>query len=341
MTMTEQKELLERYLAAVGRYLPGESRNDTLAELRANLLAQMEDKAEALGRALTEEEEAEILRGHGHPSMVAARYRPRRQLIGPEIFPFYWLTMRRVLPFVVVIFVVSRALGMIYGPLQSHMIVPSILDLYRALFYFFGWLTLLFAAVEFFHVRYPEKVTLYADWDPRKLAKVESQEKSDLPRHPVADLIFSVLFTVWLLAFPHYPYLFFGRGASYLHEFLLSPAPVLYTFYWAAVALNCMQLVFKVIALFPSARRWRRAMKMVEKVGGLALLAILLRAHEYVIFTGHAIGPERMRIATMLNLPIHQALELVALIMVLKLLWDVKEMVMDVRHPAVVTASDR
>jgi hypothetical protein len=59
-------DLLERYLQAVEQYLPAKGKEDTLAELRANLLAQMEDKAEMLGRPLTEEEEAEVLRGHGY-----------------------------------------------------------------------------------------------------------------------------------------------------------------------------------------------------------------------------------------------------------------------------------
>jgi hypothetical protein len=337
MIMTEQTYLLERYLAAVGRYLPGESKNDTLAELRANLLAQMEDKAEALGRALTEEEEAEILRGHGHPSMVAAHYRPRRQLIGPEIFPFYWLTIRRVLPFVVVVFVVSRALGMIYGPPLSHMIVPSIFDLYRTLFYFFGWLTLMFAAVEFFHVRYPEMVTLYAKWDPRKLAKVEPEETRDLPKHPLADLIFHAFFMAWLLAFPRFPYFFFGPGIWYLHKFSLGPASVLYTFYWALVAFNLMQLLFKAMVIFRSARCWRQPLKIVEKIGGLALLVILLRAHEYVILAQPVSDTARVQLAS-LNQGIHSVLQLVLLVGVLQLIWAVKGLVVDRRHHAVAVA---
>src|SRR5580704_11688973 len=123
-------DLLERYLQAVGQYLPAKGKDDTLAELRANLLAQIEDKAEMLGRSLTEEEEAEVLRGHGYPSAVAERYLPRRQLIGPEIFPYYWLTMRRTLPLVIVITVISRAVESIYGPPQTGIVAASILTLF-------------------------------------------------------------------------------------------------------------------------------------------------------------------------------------------------------------------
>jgi hypothetical protein len=45
-------ELLDRYLQAVGPYLPAETKDDTLAELRANLLAEMDARDEKLGRPL-------------------------------------------------------------------------------------------------------------------------------------------------------------------------------------------------------------------------------------------------------------------------------------------------
>jgi hypothetical protein len=324
-------DLLERYLQAVGQYLPAKGKEDTLAELRANLLAQMEDRAEMLGRSLTEEEEAEVLRGHGHPSVVAERYRPRRQLIGPTIFPYYWLTMRRALPFVVVITVISRAVELIYGPPQTQIVAISILKLISVLFYFFGWMTLFFAAVEFFQTRYPTKVTLHANWDPRKLAKVEPKEKSDLPKHPVADLIFSAVFTAWLLAFPRYPYLLFGPAAWYLSSISLDLAPVWHRFYWAVVALNCLQLVFKAIALFRQVQPWRKPMKIVEQIFGLSLLFLLLQVREYIVYINPVTDPSRLRFADTLNLGIHRGLEVAVVIASIKLLWDIGQMILESR----------
>ena len=46
-------ELLERYLEAVKKHLPWERQDDIIAELRANLEAQLEEKEGALGRPLT------------------------------------------------------------------------------------------------------------------------------------------------------------------------------------------------------------------------------------------------------------------------------------------------
>jgi hypothetical protein len=324
-------DLLERYLQAVGKYLPAKGKEDMLAELRANLLAQMEDRQEELGRTLTEDEEVEILRRHGAPSIVAERYRPRRQLIGPEIFPYYWLTICRALPFVVAVTVISRAVEVVYGPPQTHIVVNSISRLFSVLFFFFGWMTLAFAAIEFFHIRYPKTVTLYTGWDPRKLAKVEPKAKSDLPKHPVADLLFNAFFTVWLLAFPRYPYLLFGPGAWYLSSISLDLAPVWHRFYWAVIAFNCLQLAFKSIALFRQMQPWRKPMKIVEQIFGFSILVLLLRVRDYFVYVTPVTDPSRLRFAESLNSIIHQSLELVAVIAGAKLLWDIGQMIIGLR----------
>ncbi len=324
-------DLLERYLQAVGKYLPAKGKADTLAELRANLLAQMEDRQEELGRKLTEEEEANILRGHGSPAIVAERYRPRRQLIGPDVFPYYWLTLSRTLPFVIAVVVLSRAVELIYGPPQTHIIVNSIARLFSISFYFFGWMTLAFAAIDYFHIRYPQKLTLDKDWDPRKLAKLEHKEKNDLPKHPVVDLIFSAAFTAWLLAFPRYPYLLFGPGAWYLSSISLDLAPVWHRFYWAVVALNCLQMVFKTIALVRQTQPWRKPMKIVEQILGLSILVLLLQAREYIVYTTPVTDPSQLHLAETLNFVIHRSLELVAVIATLKLLWDIGQMIVGLR----------
>lgn len=318
-------ELLERYLQAVGRYLPAKGREDTLAELRANLLAEMEEREEQAGRPLSEDEVAEVLRRHGHPSVVAARYQPGRSLIGPEVFPYYWFTICRALPWVIAAVVVSRAVELIYLPPQPHVIATSIGRLFSTLFSYFSLMTLCFALVDLIRQHYPQKVCLYANWDPRKLAKVEPKEKSGLPKNPIADLIFSALFTVWLLAVPRHPFLLFGPGAWYIQSLSLSLAPVWHRFYWAVVALNCLQLVFKAIALSSAAQPWRRWMKIVEQVFGIAILLTLLRVREYIVFVKPVADPERLRWAAIANV-IHSSLELVAVIAILKLLWDLWQM---------------
>lgn len=326
MTMTD---LLERYLQAVGRHLSARSKNDTLQELRANLLAEMDDKAEVLGRPLTEEEEAEVLRGHGHPSIVAARYQPQRSLIGPEIFPFYWYTMGKALPWVIVLVVLSRVIEAIYGPPQDHLVVKGFGALFSVLFYFFSWMTLTFAGIDFGRRFCPKKVTLHSDWDPRNLPKIEPESKRNLRKNPVAELILRTLGLLWLLALPGHPYLFLGPGAWYVKQLPFGLAPVVHTFYWAVVWLNCLQLVLMSFALLRAARPWRRWMKFVEEGVGLLPLVILLRASDYVVFVRPATDAGQLQLVAALNLCIHRGLQVVATIVALKLLWSVWEMVRD------------
>ena len=174
-------------------------------------------------------------------------------------------------------------------------------------------------------------MTLYADWRG-KLAKIEPKEKGDLlSKHPVADLIVGGLFTAWLLLFPRYPYLLFGPGVWYLSSISLDLAPVWHRFYWAVVALNCIQLVFKAIALFRQAQPWRKPMKIVERLFGISLLIMLLQVQEYIVFARPVTDPERLRFAATLNLGIHRGLELAAVIVGIKLLWDVGQMILESR----------
>src|SRR5574340_745500 len=90
-------ELLDRYLQSVRTYLPKSQQDDILKELSENLRAQIEDQESGLGRALTEDELADLLKKHGHPLFVATRYRQSRHLIGPTLFPFYWFAVKIIL----------------------------------------------------------------------------------------------------------------------------------------------------------------------------------------------------------------------------------------------------
>jgi hypothetical protein len=65
--------LLQEYLNAVRTYLPhGADQQDILTELSAHLQIKLDEREEALGRSLTEDEEAAVLRASGHPHKVAA-----------------------------------------------------------------------------------------------------------------------------------------------------------------------------------------------------------------------------------------------------------------------------
>src|SRR5580765_2799234 len=89
-------DLLDRYLQAVGFWLPASQQQDIIAELSEDLHSQIEEKETELGRSLNETEIEDILKRRGRPLLVANRYLPQRSLIGPVLFPIYWFVLKLV-----------------------------------------------------------------------------------------------------------------------------------------------------------------------------------------------------------------------------------------------------
>jgi hypothetical protein len=69
------QELLDRYVYSVRTLLPSDQMDDIAAEIRSNLESLVEDRSTQLGRALSPDELSAILKQHGHPMVVAGRYR--------------------------------------------------------------------------------------------------------------------------------------------------------------------------------------------------------------------------------------------------------------------------
>ena len=103
-------ELLDRYLQAVKKHLPWQRQDDIIAELRANLEAQLEDKETELGRPLTKQEAEEWLKQLGSPIQVAARYQRQQYLIGPTLFPTYWYVLKLAFFWLTTVYVVARVI---------------------------------------------------------------------------------------------------------------------------------------------------------------------------------------------------------------------------------------
>jgi hypothetical protein len=78
-------DLIDRYLAAVRRQLPPEQQQDIVQELGDSLRSEAEEHQAHTGRALTEDEQAALLKKRGHPWLLASRYLSQQYLIGPGL----------------------------------------------------------------------------------------------------------------------------------------------------------------------------------------------------------------------------------------------------------------
>ncbi len=74
-------EVIEAYVTEVALQLPRKQRNDVAYELRALLHEELQGRSEAAGRVADAAMTTEFLNAFGHPSEVAARYRPTLTII--------------------------------------------------------------------------------------------------------------------------------------------------------------------------------------------------------------------------------------------------------------------
>ncbi len=196
-------ELLARYLTAVKFWLPKKQREDIAAELAVNLQAEIDDRADELGRPLTEEELAALLKAHGSPLVVASRFQHEqrtvtfgRQLIGPVVFPFYWLALKVTL---VLLLIPATVPALVwserFNPVRELMhIFYRVLHLALPTLFF---VTLGFIVLDDCLRRFRLAERWSSDWDPRELPPLS---RPQVPRSSsIAGILLQSIFILWWL----------------------------------------------------------------------------------------------------------------------------------------------
>ncbi|MGA7857949.1 MAG: hypothetical protein WCA11_08485, partial [Terracidiphilus sp.] len=302
-----------------------------------------EDKESALGRPLTTGELEDWLKKMGSPIMVAARYQPQQYLIGPAIFPVYWYVMRLVLLWAVIIYAIVNAVVIPFVTPNGSSVLDAVLRAPGILVTVAGWVTLIFAIIEFIGARHPEKCPPIAGlagnwssgaWNPGALPPLENTTANGRkPRSyatAVAEVVFGFILLIWLLLIPRHPFLLMGPGIFYLNASPFQLADVWWVFYWWIVALNALQLAWHCIDLMRGA--WQHpspAQHVVFKAFGLIPLGLLILApdHAYVTLRHPALDQaSHGAILGTINNSIHLGLMVIAAIAVLQLIWDVAQL---------------
>jgi len=315
-------ELLERYLQAVGRYLPARNREDTLAELRANLLDEIEAREEALGRSLNEAELASLLEAHGMPVVVAARYLPQHSLIGPAMFPFYLYVLKKTFPLVVLAYGVVLGFQHLIGGVPLSMLPDELLHFWSVALTFWAIVTLGFAAFEYIqtttHARMPMPC-----WSVRDLPPLEQQhgEKFSVPG-AVADLLVSILMIVWLLSVPNHPFLLIGPGVHLVHQMTFGLTPEWKVYYWQIMGLLIAMIPFKFAMFFPGAARWRPWLKIAVQSLGVLILVIIVQIRTFFV-PGASIASHDLATLASVNAAVTLGFKVALAISAVKLLWDI------------------
>lgn len=263
--------LLDRYLASIARELPKAQAADITAELRDNLLSEIEETEAGLGRPLTRKELEALLVDFGHPLLIAARYRKTQYLIGPEIFPFWRATLRVIFAIAAVGYLagVVVRLATTRDPL-AELIPQSLAPIWPGVLQFFGAVTAVFAIIE----RLGGKAAL-TRWSPRQLppARAPGRSRASI----VAQMTLSIVCLLWWI------------GLFRISDFLpampvyVSLAPIWAQLFWPVLGYLTAEILLCCLELArPAWIALNEGLTMAKSAAGLVLLIYILRAGHWI-----------------------------------------------------------
>ena len=288
------QELLERYISSVKMGLPPDKVEDIGAEIRSNLQSLLDDQAIELGREPRPEEVSAILKQHGHPMIVASRYRerPGRGLISPDLFPFYWFTVRAVFGLWVIVRVIVAVFQFEGTATAGAILLRLGRDILVAGFIITSGVTLLFAIWEYleFRFRYSQR------WKPESLPAVPPPVRQRPPR-PVVQITGHVVWLIfWAMALfvPAMWWVWGGRGV-----FGVSDAVYAVRFPIWLLALCGFAQSWLSYTRFATAE-WRAWLRFAVYAAGIVLAVYVLRAGD-LLTAGPKWDPTQARPLATLN----------------------------------------
>jgi hypothetical protein len=304
-------DLLERYLHAVRGHLPAAERDDIVAELDADLRAKFEERQQALGRPLTEDDEAELLAPYGRPMLLAARYKRRQYLIGPEVFPFYVTTLKIALAVALVVHV-AVVVGFAVSGRSFGEAVERLTNYPGAALNVFFWVTAAFAAFDLAIAR-----TKIADkWDPRSLPRLPTTAPLPSRLEVGFDLVIGAIFVVWWATLP-------GASGVAPAEPSLWPGPAWAQFYLPVLVVALASLAAKSVALVrPDWMTFRVVAGVVMSAAWLALLGLLMRSGD--LFVPAAGSAEAAVVARVANLGLRISFAVAGIIIAATTIRDIR-----------------
>ena len=270
-------DLLERYLQAVGQYLPQETREDVLAELRVNLLAEMDARADEMERPLTESEAAAIPEGARPPILVAAQCLAATltdRTCGLPLLSSY--PAQGGAPGGADLLCGARG-HVIFSPSAGAFVASvatSFAQLVPVLLLFWGAVTMTFAILEFAHTQTGQCASWNA-WDPAKLPPLTSPKKEKSLASRIADLVLHCLWILYVLEVPQHPYLILGPGALFLTKLSAGFAPMWRLFYVTLIIVLLAQLGIKLMSVARGSHRSEQPLELFTNLLGLVPAGLL------------------------------------------------------------------
>src|ERR1700720_761400 len=320
-------QIIDGYLHSVKKCLPAGQADDIIKELSENISSQIEDKEGELNRPLTEAEIEAILKQHGHPLVVASRYRQEqrsvsfgRQIIGPALFPFYIRVLKFNLGLTsVVLLVIFAALFAGGQPIGNFLQV----FLYQLLIQF-AIVTLIFWLADQHFTRFPDR------WDPRKPYGVRHPAfttREDGPRIPrlnsASHLIALLIALFWIRMVQHHQFLFFGPAPSFL-----SLSPNWTRLYLPINGLILLGIIGAGISLVrPDWVRLHWLIRALVSVGNLIVALFLLKSGDSIVIVDLGKAPDAAHVAQIVNQTLYYCIWFAVIMVIVELVKNVRRLV--------------
>lgn len=293
--------VVDRYLMAVRIFLPRSAQSDIVAELSDDIHSRIDDRQTTIGRPLTAAEQEAIVADFGHPALLAGRYGPRRRLIGPEIFPFYWLVLRLALGVGVAVHVAVTITMLAHGRAdqairQATQVLPVVA------FIQFGIITLIFALLD----NYGVLARVGQRWNPPTMPTAGHVQ-------PFVQLALVAIFSAWWFSALRMPFLVLGSGAA-----VVTFAPIWRSLYLPMLALALADVAWQIARLVrPQWARFRSIVRIILCGLDLVVLFALAKAGPWLVMAdaGHQ-SSDLPRILDVLNRCVFWSFPFVAIVLI-------------------------
>ena len=273
-------ELIDRYATAVGKSLPRKNRADIESEIRSTLEDMLADRAEKSGRPADEAMVKELLIEYGAPDKVAATYQVERYLIGPRMFPLFWLVVRIVFAVLTTLAVIGLGIQLGMNPVDpasaASIVGKSLLEYFNGMMVALGNIVLIFAILERVLPELQIKQMNPSEpeeWNPDQLMKEPSGDEVK-----TADAVLAILFTsLGLIFLNFYPQII--SIVTNLNGLVI--VPILSDAFFAYLPWINLLWGLEIILQVALLRQGRyttatRLCSIVLKAGGLALAVAML-----------------------------------------------------------------
>ena len=264
--------LVDHYLLQLRTLLPAKQRDDIAAELRESIRSTVEERERGLGRTLTDDEVNQILRGFGHPMVVAGRYLPMQQLIGPDVFPLYWYVMQAVLIVIAVIAGLLVGVALLTAPRASQAALQVVGSFWWIALQAAALVTLVFAVLDHSRARF----SFLDKFDARKVtAGIWGVRGAPISAIPRTDTVFEIATTAillfWWVEWLVFPSTWLGV--------VLRLSPAIEPFFYPVLALCIVELVRLGVDLVRPYRTVPRvALRLVLNLVWLAVFVLAYRS---------------------------------------------------------------